>query len=100
MIRRIPARHSRQLFTTELTDRPPERRGGDDAVKLPMIRGDGGPNGVQLVRAGHVDAAAHPDPLRRDFDVESGTLAFRELPRRKMRGHVRLERAFVAAEAR
>src|SRR5207302_4940280 len=64
MFLHVATRHARQLFSAECTHRVSKGRRRDDPMELPMIISDACPDRVELDGGGHVDAAAHPDPLR------------------------------------
>ena len=72
MIRREAARDPLQPLALERADDAFERGRFDDGPELPEVGGDVLADGLQLGGVGRVEAAADPDPLRRDLEVQAG----------------------------
>ena len=98
MILDVSPRNACQPLTLEGADRLAEGLPGDDSTQSAMVCSDVLAYRPQVRRRRHVDSAANPDPLRRDLEIQPGTLVAAEAAGWKVRGDMRLQRSFVRAE--
>src|SRR5262249_49333365 len=92
-------RRPRQLVPPKLAEEPPELGSLEDGPKPFMVPSDVLPDGSQLVRSRHINAAGNLHAVGRDVEIQAGAAMLFEAARLENGRDMGLVRALVGAEA-